>query len=268
MGVLNFIPVELRGIFPFKSHFFTTKEKHKVHYVDEGKGPVVVMLHGNPTWSFYYRDLIKTLRTNYRVICPDHLGCGLSDNPGKEYYHLQNRIEVIEELLSELDIENFSLIVHDWGGAIGMGVAVNNPQMVNRIVYLNTAAFLSKEIPWRIMIGKFPFLGLILIKGFNFFVRLALVMAPYKRLPEKVKKGYLYPYRKFNEREAVYQFVKDIPLWKGHRSFHVLENIDNKLNDLKCPKLFCWGAKDFCFHLGFLERWKKIYPDAKYCVYK
>ena len=107
-------------IYPFKSNFLNI-DGIKYHYLDEGSGETIVMLHGNPTWSFYYRNLIIGLRDNYRIIVPDHIGCGMSDKPQDYSYHLENHIKNLTIFLQTLNIPNLRLIVHDWGGPIGLG---------------------------------------------------------------------------------------------------------------------------------------------------
>ena len=114
-----------RPLYPFKSHYHVVSG-HRYHYVDEGTGPVLLMVHGNPTWSFYFRELITALSDRYRVIAVDHVGCGLSDKPSPEEYsyRLQSRIDDLTGLIEELDLDKITLVAHDWGGAIGMGAAV------------------------------------------------------------------------------------------------------------------------------------------------
>ena len=132
-----------RHLYPFTSHYRKINGFH-YHYLDEGDGEPVVMVHGNPTWSFYFRELVKNLSPRYRVIVPDHIGCGLSEKPSPDRYpyRLQNRIDDLETLLEKLDIsESVTYIVHDWGGAIGLAVALKRLKSVRRTIILNTAAF-------------------------------------------------------------------------------------------------------------------------------
>jgi len=139
--------------YPFESHFLELG-RLKYHYLDEGQGEPVVMLHGNPSWSFYYRNLAKELRADYRVVVPDHIGCGLSDKPADSLYSFtfEQRVDDLETLLDHLDIKsNITLIVHDWGGMIGMTYASRYPERIARLVVLNSAAFhlpQSKKFPW------------------------------------------------------------------------------------------------------------------------
>jgi len=132
----------------------------RYHYIDEGQGEPVIMIHGNPTWSFYFRELIKKLSPEFRTIAVDHIGCGLSDKPDdKSYdYRLKSRVEDIEALLDHLDIqENITLVLHDWGGMIGMAYAVKHPEKIKRIIIMNTAAFLppdDKKLPFRLQLAR------------------------------------------------------------------------------------------------------------------
>ena len=128
------------------------------------------MIHGNPTWSFTYRNLIKSLKESHRTIAVDHIGCGLSDKPQNYAYRLQDHIENLESLVNSLKLTNITLIVHDWGGAIGFGLATRNPHLIKRVVILNTAAFESDQIPRRINFCRLPFIGERLIRHFNAFV--------------------------------------------------------------------------------------------------
>lgn len=238
-----------------------------MNYLDEGKGEAVVMLHGNPTWSFYYRNLVKGLNNDYRIIVPDHIGCGLSDKPQSYGYNLKNHIDNLEKLLDHLGIQSFHLIVHDWGGAIGMGLATRYPKRVKSITLLNTAAFTDARIPTRINICKIPVIGERLVRHFNGFAWPATFMAVEKKLPSDIKKGYLLPYNNYKNRIATAKFVQDIPMSPDHESYATLLEIEKKLNTLDCPKQILWGAKDFCFNMHFYERWTKFYPEAKTVVY-
>lgn len=260
------IPDELREEYPFSPHRFKTSSLHSLSYIDEGPKDAehtIVMVHGNPTWSFYYRNLVKALKNDFRVIVPDHIGCGLSDKPQSFDYTLENHINHLDELLTGLKLKNISLVVHDWGGAIGMGYAVRYPQKIKSMVLLNTAAFRSQEIPTSISICKIPWFGEKLVRGFNAFAWPATFMAVKKKLSDKIKKGYLLPYNNFENRIATARFVKDIPLDKNHPTYPTLLEIEQKLETVDCPKLFLWGAQDFCFTTNFLDRWKEFYPQAE-----
>lgn len=253
--------------YQFTSNFLVLGS-NKLHYIDEGEGHPIIMLHGNPTWSFYYRNIVNDLKDNYRCIVPDHIGCGLSSKPQDYEYTLENHIENVLELIKKLNIDKFSLIVHDWGGAIGMGVATKLKDKVTSVTLLNTAAFRSIDIPFRIAICKIPFLGERFVRTFNAFAFPATFMAVKKKLPREIKEGYLYPYNNYQNRIATAKFVDDIPLKKEHRSYQTLKNIEENLPSVQCPKLFLWGEKDFCFNDKFLSKWKTFYPNSKYITYK
>lgn len=238
-----------------------------LHYIDEGRGPVVVMVHGNPTWSFYYRHLIHSLKQKYRVICLDHLGCGMSDKPSDYKYDLKNHVSNLNSLLDFLAIDRCSLIVHDWGGAIGFGVATKRLDNIDKIVVLNSAAFRSKRIPLRIQICRIPFIGEILVRGLNGFAFFAQFMTVVKSMSPSVKKAYIAPYDSWKNRIAIYRFVRDIPLKPSHQSYPLLVDIENGLEEVKkkkIPLLLLWGGKDFCFNKDFFERWRQFFPEAKY----
>ncbi len=159
-----------KDLYPFVGHFHD-RGGLRQHYLDEGQGDPVVMLHGNPSWSFYYRNLVLALRDRYRVIVPDHIGCGLSDKPddSRYSYTLQQRVDDLDALLASLGIgEKITLVLHDWGGMIGMAYASRHPERIARLVILNTAAFhlpASKKFPLALKICRDTPLGALLIRG-------------------------------------------------------------------------------------------------------
>ncbi|MBT3584445.1 MAG: alpha/beta fold hydrolase [Halobacteriovoraceae bacterium] len=262
------IPQNLKEEYPFSENSLMLNSGHKLNYVDEGSGEPILMLHGNPTWSFYYRNLIKEMAKTHRVIVPDHIGCGLSDKPQDYDYSLENHIQNIEALVSKLELKKLSLVVHDWGGAIGFGYATRHNQNISKIVALNTAAYRSKHMPKSIAICKIPFFGERLVRHLNAFAWPATFMSVEKPLSKIIKAGYLLPYNNYKNRIATARFVKDIPLTKGHPSYGTLKAIEEGLPDLKVPKLFLWGGKDFCFNDHFYRDWKGFYPEAEYTYIK
>ena len=243
----------------------------RLHYLDEGAGPAVVMVHGNPTWSYYYRNLVKTLSSRFRVIVPDHLGCGLSDKPLDFDYTLENHIDNLLLLLNHLEIERTSMVVHDWGGPVGLGAAADEGVELEKLVILNTAAFRSTRIPFRIRICRWPLIGKFLVQGLNGFAGAAVFMAVEKKMAKEVAKGYLSPYDSWNHRLAVYEFVKDIPMNPAHRSYSTLVRIEKSLETIKnrrVPAAIFWGGKDFCFNDYFYEQWKDRMPEAEFHYFK
>lgn len=257
------LPADIRALYPFSSHFCTQPEGRQ-HYLDEGRGEVVLMVHGNPTWSFYYRDLVKSLREEgFRCIVPDHLGCGLSDKPRTGSYRLADHIANLDRLVEELGIERFHLVVHDWGGAIGMGLATARPERVGKIVVLNTAAFRGPRIPRRIALCRWPVVGEWIVRGLNGFARPATFMTTTRPLQPAVKKGYLWPYRNWHDRIAVARFVQDIPMEASHPSAATLDAIDQALPRLQDnPMLIAWGGRDWCFHDWYFQEWQRRFPAA------
>ncbi len=251
--------------YPFQNKFFK-RGAHRLHYVDEGQGDVIVMVHGNPTWSYYYRRLLSLLGTDHRVIAIDHLGCGLSDKPRDYDYCLKNHIDNLEALLQELRIEKFSLVVHDWGGAIGMGVAARNPRLLEKALVLNTAAFRSRQIPFRIAVCRWPLIGNFLVRGLNGFAGPAVHMAVTRKMEQATARAFLAPYNSWKNRVAVSAFVQDIPLDENHPSYQTLLEVEQgleKLQDLKIPMLICWGGQDFCFNRVFYDEWCQRFPHAE-----
>lgn len=262
------LPQDVKELYPFKSHFFKTKAGHKLHYIDEGEGPQIVFVHGNPTWSFFYRNLIKYFSQTHRVLCLDHLGCGLSEKPQKESYRLQQHIDHFNQWLEFLKVKHAIFVAHDWGGAITLGHLVDHPDLCEKLVLFNTAAFRSRNIPKRIGLCKTPWLGQILVRRFNLFAFPATFMASQRRLTKAEKRGYLLPYNNYSNRIANYRFVQDIPLSSTHPSYQLLSSIEDKLKRIKSPKLILWGGKDFCFDLTFYRKWQEFYPEANYKLYE
>ena len=243
-----------------------------MHYVDEGhrEAPVILMLHGNPTWSFYWRRLILALRPSHRVIAPDHIGCGKSDKPGDDTYsyRLAQRVEDIEALVERLGLQDLTLAVHDWGGMIGMGWAHRHPELVARLVVLNTAAFpmpSTKRLPASLWLARDTEAGALLVRGFNAFARGATRLAVTRvRLPKEVRDGLCAPYDSWDHRRAVLRFVQDIPLKESDPSFSLVREVGEHLHQFNDrPVLICWGDRDFVFDDHFLRVWKSALPDAE-----
>lgn len=236
-------------------------------YLDEGPraDEAVLMLHGNPTWSFYYRELVRALAPTHRCIVPDHIGMGLSEKPVDYDYTLATRIGDVEALVTSLGLKRVHLVVHDWGGAIGFGLAAARPAMVGRIVILNTAAFRSGRIPLRIAACKAPVVGPLLVRGLNGFAGPATTMAMHRRkLTADEKRAYLRPYNSWANRVAVSAFVRDIPLDASHPSWRTLESVERALPQFRDRAvLVLWGGKDFCFNDHFLARWREFLPNAE-----
>jgi haloalkane dehalogenase len=251
--------------YPFASHALLL-DGHRYHYLDEGRGQTLLLVHGNPTWSFYYRKLVLALRGNCRLIVPDHIGCGLSDKPQQYPYRLENHVANLSELIETLDLQDITLLAHDWGGAIGLGAAVRTPRRFSRFVLFNTAAFRSKRMPLRIRACRIPLVGEYAVRGLNAFARAALRMAVchHERMTPAVRAGFLAPYDSWANRIAVHRFVRDIPLAPSHPSYGTLREIEEGLTGLNvCPTMFIWGMRDWCFTPHFLERFLEFFPQGE-----
>jgi haloalkane dehalogenase len=259
-----------RHLYPFKPHFLDV-DCLQYHYIDEGSGEPIVMVHGNPTWSFYYRELVKAFSSNYRTIVPDHIGCGLSDKPDeKSYgYRLENRIHDLDFLIDAIGLnEKITLVVHDWGGMIGMAYALRYPEKIMRLIILNTAAFLmpaGKKLPLRLrLVRNFNGFARLAVLGLNLFSCGALYMAASKRLPIDVKAGLKAPYNCWANRIATLKFVQDIPMYATDPSYATAKFVDENLYRLiEKPMLICWGMNDFVFDRDYLSEWQRRFPDAE-----
>ena len=255
--------------YPFDGRWFN-RDGIRMHYLDEGKGDPVVMLHGNPSWSYYYRHLAVALRDSHRCIVPDHIGMGRSDKPtDAEYrYTLAERIADIEKLLDYLGItERITLVLHDWGGAIGMGYAARHPERIARIVLLNTGAFHlpgGKGFPKALWLTRTP-LGAFLVRGFNAFSwTAARVCCTRKKLTPMQRRAYTRPYNSWRNRIATLRFVQDIPLRPKDASYALISEMQESLSKFNdTPALICWGLKDFVFDHHFLEEWERHWPHAE-----
>jgi haloalkane dehalogenase len=256
-----------RSLYPFQSRELTLAG-HRYHYIDEGRGPTLLMVHGNPTWSFYWRDLILALRDRYRIIAVDHIGCGLSDKPSPRAYsyRLAQRVADLGQLIETLDLRQITLVAHDWGGGIGMGAAVAMPERFKRFVLMNTAAFRAPSCPWQIRLCRIPLLGPAAVQGLNLFVRAALRTTTCKleRMTPAVKAGYLAPYDSWAHRVAVSQFAIDIPMSPKHPTYQTLVDIENGLGQFRRhPVCLIWGMRDWCFTPWFLDRFLEFFPQAE-----
>ncbi len=254
-----------RSLYPFSSHHLAL-DAVRYHYLDEGAGSPLLMVHGNPTWSFYWRNLISAFRDRYRVVVPDHIGCGLSDKPQDYPYQLSQHIENLVRLIEHLDLTDITLLVHDWGGAIGLGAALQVPDRVARIVLFNTGAYPPPFFPFRIRICRMSVLGPWAVRKLNLFARAALRMAVCKRdrMTPAVRAGLLAPYDSWENRIAIYRFVADIPTRQRQPTWQKLADIERGLPTLADrPVMAVWGMKDWCFTPACLDRFLKVFPDCQ-----
>jgi pimeloyl-ACP methyl ester carboxylesterase len=258
--------------YPFESRHASVKGL-KLHYLDEGPKTAapVIMLHGNPSWSFYYRHLVCALQDKYRCIVPDHVGMGLSEKPNEGDYDfgLDSRVDDLETLLEQLDIkDNITLVVHDWGGMIGLSYATRHPQSIKRLVILNTAAFhlpKTKKMPWQLQLSRIPVLNALLNQGLNAFCRGAVRYCVTRRpMSNEIARAYLAPYNSWQNRLAIKKFVEAIPLKPGDNGYDTLDRVDRGLDQFSALPMFIgWGLRDFVFDKHFLKEWQTRFPDAE-----
>ncbi len=259
---------DYRALYPFTSHWLDL-DGVCYHYLDEGPrdGPPVVMVHGNPTWSFYYRTLIPGAAQRHRVVVPDHVGCGLSGKPQDYAYTLEQHVRNLEQLIGYLALRDVTLVVHDWGGAIGMGYATRHPENVARVVVFNTSAFYRPAVPAVLKLARSPLLGDVMLRGCNAFARAALVWgtSQRERFTPAVREGYLAPYGSWHDRIGVLRFVQEIPVRPTHPTRLTIDTIDARLSLLRGrPMLIFWGADDFVFTVkDFLRGWVERFPEAE-----
>jgi acyl-CoA synthetase (AMP-forming)/AMP-acid ligase II/pimeloyl-ACP methyl ester carboxylesterase len=258
-----------KKLYPFKNHFFNL-DGLRYHYVDEGEGETIVMLHGNPTWSFYYRNLIKALRPHYRVIAPDHIGMGLSDKPDDTRYHYtySRRLTDLGKLLDHLNLTKFTLIGHDWGGIIGTAYASLNPEKIDGMIMLNTCGFMwpvTKKLPFILFLARIPFISTLFIRGLNAFVRLAISFGMTRnRISAEAAQGYKHPYGSWRDRIAIHRFIQDIPIRPSDPGYDLGLLMESRLKLLRhLPMLLCFGLKDVVFCKKMLDEWLRHFPNAE-----
>ena len=251
-----------RNQYPFESHHFDTPAG-RLHYVDEGSGEPVVFVHGNPSWSFMYRELIKGLSDSHRCIGIDHIGFGLSDKPYEWSYLPKDHAANLQMLLDSLDLNDITLVVHDWGGPIGLSYALNRPERIKRLVILNTWMWpLESGLTIRIFSsGLGGPIGRFIIERFNFFANNLMRFAasdPAKfppqvhthytqalPTPESRKGSWVFPYELLGSKDWL------ASLWAQR----------DKLQDK--PVQFIWGAKDTAFTEADLQRWQHLFTDHR-----
>jgi haloalkane dehalogenase len=254
--------------YPFAGHALQL-DGARLHYLDEGPrgADPIVFVHGNPTWSYLWRRPIAALSARHRCIAPDHVGMGRSDKPAGYPYRLAQHVANLERLLLELDLRRATLVVHDWGGPIGLGAFLRHPERLARVLITNTAAFplssFGGRAPWRLRACRVPVLGELAVRGLNAFAGLAVHLAVARPLAPEVRAGYLAPYASFGERIATHRFVRDIPLSPAHPSYGALLEVEAALPRLaRVPASIVWGERDWCFTPAFRREWQRRLPHA------
>ena len=268
----------LRPEYPFASRWREHSRGIRQHYLDEGEGEVVLMVHGNPTWSYYFRHLVAGLRDTHRCVVPDHVGMGWSDKPAdRDYeYSLRQRVDDLDAFVWDVVDRDgakppITLVVHDWGGMIGFAWACRQPERIARLVVLNTAAFpmpAGKRLPWPLALVRDTRAGAWLVSRLNAFAWGATRLAVTRALPREVRRAYVAPYDTPAHRIATLRFVQDIPLAPGDRGYELVASTAACLPRFaNVPALVCWGLRDFVFDERFLAEFRRALPQAEVHAY-
>ena len=249
--------------YPFAPKFVKIDGEHNMHYIDEGEGKVLLFVHGTPTWSFDYRNLIKELSANYRCIALDHIGFGLSDKPADYNYTTEKHAENLSAFIEALGLKDISMVVHDFGGPIGLSYAIDKPDNVDKFVVLNSWMWSSEGEPEYEKMKKFlksPLLPF-LYKQMNFSPKVLLpsMYADKKKLTKTVKKQYTKPFGNAKERNGALGFAKSLLNEQGY-----FDTLWAKRDTIKeKPTLFVWGMKDKVFTEKHLEKFEKEFTNSK-----
>ncbi len=249
-------------LYPFKSNFLTL-ENGMMHYVDEGKGETILFIHGTPTWSFLYREQIKTLSKTHRCIAIDHLGFGLSKANENFIGTPENHAKNLEAFVAALGLDHITLVVHDFGGPIGLSFAIQHPDKIKKIVMMNTWLWETQSNPEVQKVNKLlnSKMGKFLYLSMNISPKVLLKKGFYdkKKLTKKIHKQYIKPFPNKDRRKALLQIGKslhDASDWY-ESLWHQLDKISDK------PWLIIWGTEDQFINTSYLERWKSRLPQAK-----
>lgn len=248
-----------KGLYPFEHRFLELGNGIDMHYVDEGNGENLLMLHGNPSWSFLYRKLILRLRDTFRCIAPDYPGFGLTEAPSGYQFTPREHSENIEKFIDELGIEDLTLVVQDWGGPVGLGLAGRRPELVKRVIAGNTFAWpLAGErrfevFSW-IMGGP---IGRAMAYSFNGVARFFFMEGLIRRPEKEVMRMYLAPFKDRKNRRQT--SISPRLLIKAADYLHEVEAGLDRIEDR--PALLTWGTKDFAFRDAERQRFERIFPN-------
>lgn len=258
-------PLEfIRGEYPFTSKF-TTIGVQQFHFIDEGRGEILLFIHGNPTWSFLFRRLITALHLDYRCIAPDHIGFGLSAKPQKYDYSLESHIDNLEAFILKYDLNKITLIAHGYGSAIAMGCAIRQPKRFSRFIMMNAFSRSSPKLTPLYRLMRTPFLGKFIVCEYNLLVKLMLAYGTVTPLTHIAHHGFSFPYNSFENRIGPYRLLEDIPISQDQYSFETFLQVEHGLWLFKeKPFLLVCGLKDNRFKpRESLELWKITYPQAE-----
>lgn len=260
-----------QGTWPYDPEWFDGADG-RMHYIDEGAGRPVVMVHGNPTWGYLYRNFVgPVVAAGYRVIVPDHLGFGRSDKPDRaELYQIGAHAERLEALLESLDLSDATIVVQDWGGPIGLYWATRHPERVRSLFILNTFAHRPRsavKLPFALKLFRAPVVGELMVKGFHAFVRGGVFRMGVRnrdRLTPEVRAAYLAPHPKWSSRTSVLVFPREIPSGPEGRVSDLIGAIEEGLSEHfgDRPVAIAWPMQDIAFTPEMLEVWRGTFPNA------
>jgi haloalkane dehalogenase len=247
--------------YPFNSKYFEINGQ-KLHFIDEGKGETILFVHGTPSWSFDYRNIIKYLKESYRCIAIDHIGFGLSDKPEHYDYSTQNHSKTLEKFVLEKQLNNMTLVVHDFGGPIGLNVAIQHPEKIKNLIILNSWLWSSENDPDYIKLKKIlksPLLPF-LYRYLNFSPKFILPQSfGDKKLPKNLLKQYTKPFANKTQRNGALSFSKS--LLNDQNWFEELWNKRSAISDK--PTLFIWGMKDPVIKPHNLEKFQCGFTNSR-----
>ncbi|MDR1232865.1 MAG: alpha/beta fold hydrolase [Puniceicoccales bacterium] len=263
------LPPFLRKIYPFQRHYVKLRNGPTMHYIEEGSGETVLFLHGHPTWSFFFRNLILSLRPDFRCIAIDHIGYGLSDKPKSYRYNIKTHIEDAICFAEVKRFKKFHIVAQDFGAVVALAMAERWPERISSMSFLNSAAFALPRLPTVILLFKFPLFTFLCARLFNLFTRVCLHLGTFSMLDGDVVNGFLWPYRKFSNRMAIAAGIDDIPWLSDHPSLEILNTIGKKAFILCNKKIkFFWADDDFHYNFNVLKAWGKVLPNASYKRYQ
>ena len=257
----------LEAEYPFAHHFHPTPHG-RMHYVDEGTGAPVLCVHGNPTWSFLYRNFVKGLAADARVVAPDLIGFGLSEKlTDPDAYSIAGHVDDLSALVEALDLRDLTLVMQDWGGPIGLGVATRHPERVRALVVMNTIGFVPEgngAPPLSLRVLRLPVVGEQLVQGLHLFNRafVPASIANESRKGELVRRAYSAVQGSWDERAGTLAFRRLIPTSPDDPVISLLEAEDAFLSTFRGPVLIFWGMRDQAFPPRMLAEWRERFPDA------
>jgi len=248
-----------KTLFPFESRFLTVPSGAKIHYVDEGSGPVLLLLHGNPTWSFLYRKIISELKNNFRCIAPDYPGFGLSQAPNASYgFTPEEHMKTIKELVEALDLEDITLMMQDWGGPIGFGLAQSDPKRYSGFVIGNTFAWPLNSLGQKLFSHTMGgIIGRSLALSCNGIVHFFMRKGVTHRLDDQTYAMYMAPFHSIKSRSPTYIFPRELRRIGGF-----LSRVENNMVRIATkPALIVWGEKDFAFKTYERNKFEQIFSN-------